>query len=261
MHTDPTAAEMGRTFRLGDNSSIDYDYFQSHVLTMYRDLADELWVANGGHGEMEWHRRLDLMNHSPYMPPQVTVVGDSVPYYMTNPTSAMEHYMTRSGKYGRAVGKSCIWVTVGSNLPVAELGLFLPKLYDGHLVPLMDSVYPRHPHELILGDGHFRGPLAVNCMCPPTNPRRNRGQPPPLPLTQEQRAVVGMMQLARAPVEPVMQQAKLPKMFHKQGFRGEAHDLQMWYKVHIHMRARDMYITADAGHQRHRMYGPYPHFN
>ena len=42
-----------------------------------------------------------------------------------------------------------------SNLPVAEMGLFLPKIYDGALSQVMDQSYPRHPQELLLADGHY----------------------------------------------------------------------------------------------------------
>ena len=70
-----------------------------------------------------------------------------------------------------------------------------------------------------------------------------------------------MVQLARAPVEPVMGEFKKQAMFADSAhFRRTPEKMQMWYKATAHARIRDMYITHDAGFQRHRMCGPYPHF-
>ena len=81
-------------------------------------------------------------------------------------------------------------------------------------------------------------------------------------LTNEQAQVAGVLQLVRAPVEPVMRELKLHSMFAEgRKFRHGYSQLQMWYKTMIHMRARDMYIKHDRGQQRRRLHGPYRHFD
>ena len=88
---------------------------------------------NHGHGECEWDRRLDPMNHSPLLPAAVPWMEDSAPLMHTKPGNAAAYSRTESHKAGGNAAKFSIRATVGTCLPVAEAGLFMPKIYDGHI--------------------------------------------------------------------------------------------------------------------------------
>ena len=77
---------------------------------------------------------------------------------------------------------------------------------------------------------------------------------------EAQLQVYAAVQLMRSPIEPIVAEFKKNRMW-KGVFRGTPERMQMWYKFTAHMRIRDMYITHDAGFQRHRMCGPYAHFS
>jgi hypothetical protein len=70
--------------------------------------------------------------------------------------SAVDH-RTYSGKDRYHCLKAVFVVTIGTNMPVAGCGLFLPKVYDGWLAEELDfnAQFARDPREWFLGDGHF----------------------------------------------------------------------------------------------------------
>jgi hypothetical protein len=66
-------------------------------------------------------------------------------------------------------------------------------------------------------------------------------------------------QLVRGPVEPGMRMMKLNGMFQRR-YRGSWENMQMFYKVAVHLRAVDMYEQSEFGFPFHRGYGPFLHF-
>ena len=69
-----------------------------------------------------------------------------------------------------------------------------------------------------------------------------------------------MIQLVRGPIESVMGEFTSKQKIWDAKFQRYPDLFHMYYKTLTHMRIRDMYIKADAGHQRRRGCGPYPHW-
>ena len=70
-----------------------------------------------------------------------------------------------------------------------------------------------------------------------------------------------MIQLVRGPIESVMGEFTSKQKIWDAKFQRYPDLFHMYYKTLTHMRIRDMYIKADAGHQRRRAgCGPYPHW-
>ena len=246
--TDP---EMHVDTRLWDCNGMSDTKYRSDCLPLWRRFATVLRTWNYGHGECEWQRRLDPMNHHPFMPASVTCVEDTAPLRHTRPQNASAASRTFSHKAGANAAKFAIRTTVGTNLPVAEMGLFFPKIYDGALSQVMDQRYQRNERELLLADGHYD--TAHNCIIPPRKPANANW-------TQEQLEVGAMIQLARGPVESVMGEFTNKQKIWDAKFQRYPDLFQMYYKTLTHMRVRDIYIKADAGQPRRRGCGPYSHW-
>jgi hypothetical protein len=213
-------------------------------------MAEELGrIFRIGHGLFEFSRRLDAWNHVPYFAACFTGVFDSTPYEISEPTKADVHFRTRCGKDKiNAFIAMTGWSFLG--LPTCEYGLCLPKNYDAHIMRWLDARYVPYLDEMRIGDGHFS--TALNFVAPP----RKR---PGYNFTLGELLWKRMIQLVRAPVEQGQRQMKLPKMFQVR-FRGTYSNMQMWYKIASHVRARDMYMQSDAGWPFHRGFGPFRHF-
>lgn len=203
------------------------------------------------------------MNHVPHLPRSFTCVVDSTPIKIWNSGDSAVDHRTYSGKDRYHCLKAVFVVTIGTNMPVAGCGLFLPKVYDGWLAEELDfnAQFARDPREWFLGDGHFS--CAPRYLTPPKKPTwtpamKTRGDPNPH-MSAEQLAVYNILQMIRAPVEPMMEEFKKPGMF-KGFYRGCIRNLQTCFAASMHARARDIYIRADAQGNRRRGFGPFSHF-
>jgi hypothetical protein len=218
--------------------SLGVDGFNAGVKPLFRDFALELEQRNDGHGEMEWQRRLDPMNHVPWLPKETTVVFDTLPYHFQDPHQRMcplqnTQWEVRlcccevnGGGYHARVHPCTPFYTVRT--PVHTLAHHpRPAHTLSHLPHIpppptrnegVDGLYPPHYSgtELRVGDGHY--PEANNFICPPSL----AGQAAGTALTNEQAQVAGIIQLVRAPVEPVSASSSYIPCSRREGSSGMA---------------------------------------
>jgi hypothetical protein len=154
-----------------------------------------------GTGEFEWHRRLDPFNHSPLLGLNFTTVWDSTPFEISQPTDAAVFARTNAGK-DKMNGFKAMYGFTFTGLPVAEGGLYFPKIYDARLMQRIDlgGKYTPHPQEMRVGDCHFS--TALHFVVPPA-------RLPHQPLTVPQTVVYNTVQMIRSPVEQGMRMMKL----------------------------------------------------
>ena len=228
------------------------NYFTRNCMPMMRVLEIHI-------DEFRWDMRLDRMNHVPWLPNCFTTVWDSTPFEIETPRDGAVNYRTRSGKDKMNCFKAMFGITL-TGRPCAYMGLMLPKIYDAWVMRSIDHKYTPLPHEFRIGDGHFS--TVPNCLCPPRKPTwtrgmKSRGEPEPH-LSAEQQALHQIIQLIRAPVEPLMKEMKKCGMWGRP-FRGAYHNMQTFFEVSVNARALEMYIIADQTGERRRGFGPMAH--
>jgi hypothetical protein len=220
-------------------------YFAKHILPMARDLEARF---KRGQGEFEPDRRFDPLNHTELFGLNTTCVGDGTPYPVVAPSANGMRHMVENGKDKDTALKG-LFLYTHTGLPVAELGLCKAKAYDAKLMRRVDARIQTRAWEMRIGDCHFS--TALNFISPPK-------KMPNQPLTDGQYEVYNAIQLVRAQVEKGMRQMKLFGMF-QTPYRGSWRNFQTYFKIGAHLRARDMYIQADAGFPFAVGYGPFPH--
>jgi hypothetical protein len=242
----PSHKKGGGTIRRGMSRST----FRKRCLSIAREIEA---VLESTGGEFEFSRRLSPFNHTPVLGANFTSVWDTCPFEISTPVRTAVFHRTYNGKDKNNAFKAMFGFTF-TGLPIAEYGLCQPKVYDAHIMQRID-LHPSgrtvpHQAEMRVGDGHFS--TAVRFLAPPRKPTGGYFDVVEL-------AVYRLVQLVRSPVEQGMRQMKLTGMFQCK-YRGNYSDFQTYYKVGVHMRARDMYIKADAGHPFRRGFGPFSHF-
>ena len=220
-------------------------YFAKQILPMARDLEACFQL---GTGEFEPERRFDPFNHTELFGLNTTCVADGTPFPVSAPSDPAMRKYVENGK-DRSTTFTGLFMYTHTGLPVAEHGLCKARAYDAKIMRRVDEKMRPEIWEMRIGDGHFS--TALNFITPP---KRLPGKP----LTEGEVEVYNAIQLVRAQVEKGMRQMKLFAMF-QVPYRGSWRNFQMYYKVGVHLRARDIYITADDGFPFGPGYGPFLH--
>ena len=132
-------------------------------------------------------------------------------------------------------------------------GLHRSTAYDSHIFKDTAHLHQQHPHEMNIGDVHFR-----NC--------RNFATPPVKPAggchSEADFIFIQVLQLVRSRIETLNTVFKRHGMFKKGAvFRGHVSNLAVFVKITAHGSAAELRERQRLnGQSRHDGYGLWPHF-